>query len=443
MSSRDRKRLHQAAPIQDLKITWVAPDSLTPNPRNARTHSRKQIKALATIIDAVGFTKPIVTDGARMVVAGHGCLAAAKLLELPQVPVVCRADLSKEQIRLYALADNKLAEKSGWDFELLAIELKELEDLGVDLSLTGFEFAEVDALFEGFCPKHDAEDDVPPTSANVPGVARPGDLVLLGKHRLLCGDATNADDAARVLDGTKPVLMATDPPYGVSYDPSWRHRLGVNTSKRSRGIQNDDCADWRSAFTHFPGDIAFVWHSALHAHAFYESLVACDFEIRAQIIWAKNRIVIGRGDYHWQHEPAFYAVRNGRPANFQGNRKQSTVWNISTVSEGQDLQTEHSTQKPVECMRRPILNSSRVGQGIYDPFLGSGTTLIAAERTGRVAFGLEIDPRYVDVSVRRWQRLTGKDATLAGTNKTFEEIAEERRLPSKPRETRAAKSRTQ
>jgi DNA modification methylase len=229
-----------------------------------------------------------------------------------------------------------------------------------------------------------------------------------------------------VLDGAMPVLMAADPPYGVSYDPAWRHGAGLNRSKRSRGIRNDDRADWHDAWALFPGDVAFIWHSALHSNVFYDGLVSAGFEIRAQIIWFKSRFAIGRGDYQWAHEPAFYAVRKGRSAHWCGDRKQSTVWQIASVS-GHDENTEHPTQKPIECMKRPILNNTKVGEGVYDPFLGSGTTLVAAERCGRICYAIEIDPRFIDVSIRRWQTLTGKDALLAGTEKTFDEIAAERK----------------
>jgi DNA modification methylase len=216
--------------------------------------------------------------------------------------------------------------------------------------------------------------------------------------------------------------MVTDPPYGVEYDPEWRHRAGVNNSKRIGKVSNDERADWREAWALFPGDIAYIWHGALHAVTVANSLEACGFTIRAQIIWAKERLVIGRGDYHWQHEPAWYAVRD--KGHWMGDRKQTTLWSIS--SRLQDSETVHGTQKPVECMRRPMINNSQIGDVIYDPFLGSGTTLIAAASTKRICLGMEIDPAYVDVMVRRWQAFTGAKATLADEGRSFEDVQIER-----------------
>jgi DNA modification methylase len=215
--------------------------------------------------------------------------------------------------------------------------------------------------------------------------------------------------------------MVTDPPYGVAYDPTWRHRAGVNKSARTGKVRNDQKADWREAWALFPGAIGYVWHGALHATTVAESLTKQGFTIRAQIIWAKERLVIGRGDYHWQHEPCWYAVRS--KGNWTGDRKQTTLWTIS--SKGQDTDTVHGTQKPVECMRRPILNNSCAGELVYDPFLGSGTTLIAAQTSGRTCVALEIDPAYVDVAVRRWQSFTGKQALRGGDGRAFDALQPE------------------
>ncbi len=244
----------------------------------------------------------------------------------------------------------------------------------------------------------------------------------MDQHRLVCGDCTDKEVVASLLRSDRPVLMVTDPPYGVNYDPEWRHRAGVNRSKRKGKVQNDGKADWRDAWALFPGNIAYVWHGALHATTVAESLISQGFTIRAQIVWAKERLVIGRGDYHWQHEPCWYAVRE--KGNWTGDRKQTTLWAISSGE--QDTETVHGTQKPVECMRRPILNNSSPRQMIYEPFLGSGTTLIAAETTGRACFAIELDPRYVDMAVRRWQAFTGKAATLSGSGRTFAEIERDR-----------------
>jgi DNA modification methylase len=271
----------------------------------------------------------------------------------------------------------------------------------------------------------EAADQPAPEPPVVP-VTRPGNLWLLGRHRLLCGDATSAADVARLLDGARPHLMVTDPPYGVDYDPAWRNEAGVSTTLRTGRVANDDRADWREAWALFPGNVAYVWHAGVHARTVIESLEAAGFAIRSQIVWAKPRLVLGRGDYHWQHEPCFYAVRKGATGHWQSARDQTTLWQIAMVGAEDDTETVHGTQKPLECMRRPIVNNSAAGDAVYDPFLGSGTTLIAAEFTGRVCVAMEIDPRYCDVTIERWQRLTGSAAILDGDGRNFADLKDQR-----------------
>jgi DNA modification methylase len=249
-----------------------------------------------------------------------------------------------------------------------------------------------------------------------------GDIWCAGSHRIACGDCTDAKAVAGLLAGAAPHLMVTDPPYGVDYDPTWRHRLGINQSARRGKVRNDHQSDWEAAWALFPGNIAYVWHGALHATTVAESLVRQGFSIRSQLIWAKARLVIGRGDYHWQHEPCWYAVRT--KGLWTGDRKQTTLWNIP--SGNQDFETPHSTQKPVECMRRPIQNNNCPGQEVYDPFLGSGTTLIAADTIGRSCLAMELEPRFVDVAVRRWEAFTGNKAALFSDGRLFDAVAAER-----------------
>ena len=255
-----------------------------------------------------------------------------------------------------------------------------------------------------------------------------------GGHRLLCGDSTVATDVERVLGGAEPHLMVTDPPYGVEYDPNWRNQRGL-ALRREEGVEgaigggtavgrvlNDDRADWREAWALFPGDVAYVWHAGLHAGEVEASLLAAGFIIRSQIIWDKTRLVIGRGDYHWRHEPCWYAVRRGKVGHWAGDRSQTTIWAIGHFKS----ETGHGTQKPVECMRRPIENNSSPGQAVYEPFSGSGTTIIAAEMTGRAAHAIELSPQYVDVAVKRWQEFTGKQAALDGDGRGFDDVAAQR-----------------
>ena len=233
------------------------------------------------------------------------------------------------------------------------------------------------------------------------------------RHRLACGDATDQVVVARALGELRPVLMVTDPPYGVDYDPAWRAKCGVNLNRKKLGkVLNDDRSDWREAWALFPGAVAYVWHSGLHASEVQASLEAAGFAIRSQIVWVKDRFAMSRGDYHWQHEPCWYAVRKGAPGGYIGGRAQSTRWDIAARD---DSGHGHGTQKPVECMARPMANNSEPGQVVYDPFMGSGTSLIAAEMGGRTCVGVELDPAYVDVAVERWQAFTGDKAVREGS----------------------------
>ena len=299
-------------------------------------------------------------------------------------------------------------------------ELADLRDLGVDLQLIGFTDEELGALL--------AQDEVGLTDPNevpdllVEPVSRVGDIWKLGHHRLVCGDCTDERIVQQTLSGVRPHLMVTDPPFGVQYDPKWRVKAGVSSKSNKMGtVLNDDQADWRAAWALFPGEVAYVWCASTFNDVVIASLEACGFQRRSQIIWAKDRFAIGRGNYHWQHEPAWYAVKGN--AHWHGDRKQTTVWNIPAR---EDSGHGHSTQKPVECMRRPIINNSSLGQAIYEPFSGSGTTIIAAEMTGRICHAIELNPAYVDTAVRRWQAFTGKPAILDSTGQSFDTVAAER-----------------
>lgn len=398
--------------MRDLQIKMRPTAALVPYARNPRTHSPEQVALIARSITEFGWTNPVLLDGADGVIAGHGRLLAAAELGLDEVPCIALDDLTESQRRAYVIADNKLAEQAGWDANLLKLELGELKGVEFDLSLTGFgdlELERLDPVLIGGASPDDAAEDVP--EPPVDPTTRPGDLWTLGDHRLLCGDATSAEDVARLLDGAAPHLMVTDPPYGVEYDPDWRNRADRANGKPYGAsavgqVANDERVDWREAWARFHGDVAYVWHAGRHASAVQTSLETCGFEIRAQLIWAKSGMIIGRGHYHWQHEPCWYAVRKGGQGHWVGDRSQTTLWMI----DHRKSETGHGTQKPIECMRRPILNNSQPGDAVYDPFLGSGTTLIAAEMTKRRCFGLEIEPAYCDVIVQRWENYTGKKA---------------------------------
>ena len=396
--------------------------SLVPYARNARTHSDAQVAQIAASIREFGFTNPILVDAGGGVIAGHGRLLAARQLGMTEVPTLELGHLSPAQRRAYVLADNRLALSAGWDEDLLRIELGELQADGFDLALTGFDLGEIAGYLADPITGLTDADDVP--AAPERPVSRLGDVWLLGRHRLVCGDSTDAATVERALNGVRPHLMVTDPPYGVEYDPAWRNRAGLGSTQRVGKVENDDRADWREAWALFPGDVAYVWHGALHAATVAASLEACGFQIRAQVIWAKDRLVLGRGHYHWQHEPAWYAVRDKGTGHWSGDRKQTTLWQIA--SRAQDAETVHGTQKPVECMRRPMENNSSPGQAVYEPFSGSGTTLIAAEQSGRTCHAIELSPAYVDVAVLRWQAFTGSEAVLAGEEIGYAALADRR-----------------
>lgn len=410
-----------------LRLESWPVDRLIPSARNARTHSPAQIAEIAGSIRAFGFSNPILVSAEGDIIAGHGRLAAARQLGLHEVPVIVMSDLSELQRRQLLLADNRIALNAGWDLDMLRLELKDLTVLGADLAALGFTARE---LAQALTPPRGTgltdEDEIPELSENT--VTRSGDIWCAGAHRIACGDCTEAKAVSALFAGIAPNLMVTDPPYGVDYDPAWRHRLGINKSARRAKVANDTKADWETAWALFRGDIAYVWHGALHATTVAESLRRQGFDIRAQIIWAKERLVLGRGDYHWQHEPCWYAVRT--TGQWTGDRKQTTLWQIP--SGNQDCDTSHSTQKPVECMRRPLQNNSSPGHAVYDPFLGSGTTVIAAETTSRVCVAMELEPAFVDLAVRRWEAFTGKKATLLSNGRVFEEISAERSITPEP-----------
>jgi DNA modification methylase len=405
-------------PIDRLETREIS--ALIPYARNARTHTDEQIAQIAASIREWGWTNPILIDEEGGIIAGHGRVLAAQQLGLDRVPAAIAEGWTEAQKVACRLADNQLALNAGWDLEILSSEVKGLREWGFDLSLLGF--ADFDALLADKTEGLTDPDAAPPLSEHP--VSQTGDLWLLGRHRLLCGDSTVATDVERVLAGVEPHLMVTDPPYGVNYDPDWRNRADRANGKpygaRAVGlVQNDDRADWSEAYSLFPGEVAYVWHPpGARQVEFYNSLVASGFDVRMQIIWAKSHFPIGRGNYHVQHEPCWYAVRKGKTGHWSGDRKQTTLWQIPKPAKSE---TGHGTQKPVECMKRPIENNSSPGQAVYEPFSGSGTTIIAAEMIGRACHAIELSPDYVDVAVKRWQDFAGKHAVLDGDNRSFDD----------------------
>lgn len=407
--------------------------SLIPYARNTRVHSREQVKQIAASMKQFGVVWPALVDERDEIIAGHGRILAAEFNGWRDYPVIVARGWTPEQIKAYRIADNQLALNASWDAALLGLELADLsEEMRI---LTGLAEAEIERLMVGEGKAGLTDPDDAPELPNEP-VTIAGDLWHCGRHRLLCGDATSHADVERLLDGARPALMVTDPPYGVSYDPTWRDdaggRFGDGKTKARGTVLNDERADWSDAWTLFPGAIAYVWHASLKTGEVAAGLIRNGFVMRAQLIWRKSHFTLMRTGYHWQHEPCWYAVRKGEKGRWHGDRTQSTVWDIQGMNpagrnrDAGNEKTGHGTQKPVECMRRPMLNSSVIGDAIYDPFVGSGTTLIAAEMTERTALSLDIDPAYVDVAVRRWEAFAGRKATLAGTTSTFDQIARQR-----------------
>jgi DNA modification methylase len=410
---------------QTLAIQYRQVRDLIPYARNSRTHTDEQVAQIAGSIREFGWTNPVLIDGDAGIIAGHGRVLAAQRLGLKEVPTIQLDHMTEAQRRAYVIADNKLALNAGWDNDLLKVELGELQALDFDLALMGFNPAELETLLAPAATEGLTDPDDTPEPPAQP-VSALGDVWLLGAHRIVCGDSTTVESVDKALNGVKPHLMVTDPPYGVEYDADWRNKAmradGSAVGGRAIGkVKNDDRADWSEAWTLFPGDVAYVWHAGLFASTVATSLETAGFKLRSQIIWKKSNFAIGRGDYHWHHEPCWYAVRG--TGHWAGDRKQSTIWEIAKP---QKSETGHSTQKPVECMKRPIENNSSPGQAVYEPFSGSGTTIIAGEMTGRCVHAIELNPAYVDVAVTRWQEFTGKTATLEGDGRTFAELKAER-----------------
>ena len=291
-----------------LKIEQIAPSELIPYEGNPRIHSEAQIGKLKASIQEYGIVLPILIDANNVIIAGHAVVKACQQLGIAEIPCVRASHLTEAQTKAYILADNRLAEDSSWDKVMLKAEMLKLrDDYGLELEHTGFEKREILRLRMDIADTPKDEDATPEESQSV--VSQLGDLWLLGEHRIICGSSTDKDTVKRLLDGAKPHLMITDPPYGVNYDPEWRNNFKASQSERTGRVLNDDNDDWREAWKLFAGDVAYVWHASLHCRTVADSLEACGFILRNQIIWVKPNFTLSRGDYHWQHELCWYAVR--------------------------------------------------------------------------------------------------------------------------------------
>ncbi len=417
--------------------------------RNPRKNDAAVDRMCASIKE-FGFAVPVLARSDGEVVDGHlrlkGALKAGSWPggDTKRIPMILCDAWTLAQVKAFRLMVKRSVTWADWDEELLAEELLELQQSDFDLSLTGFDPHEIDALLA--IPDDEKADTAPPLPENP--VSRAGDLWLCGdrrnQHRVLCGDATSPEAVALLLGERKPSLLVTDPPYGIELDSEWRDRAGLNScgpaeasymKHRTAGhtnttISSDTRADWSQAFELVPSlQIAYVWHASVFTREVLDGLLRIGFLYPQQIIWDKGRTVLTRTHYWYQHEPCWY-VRKKNAQWFGKAGENSTIWASASpkfiMGSSGETKYDHPTQKPIELMRRPILNHLKRGELVYDPFLGSGTTLAAAEITERVCFGMELDPKFVDVVVKRWQALTDKQATLEGDGHTFDEVAAER-----------------
>lgn len=406
-----------------MQIETVAVDRLIPYARNSRTHSEAQVAQIAASIREFGFTNPVLIDADGGIIAGHGRVMGARQLAMAEVPCIRLGHLTEAQRRAYVIADNKLAANAGWDEEMLGLELRELMAEGYDVGLTGFELKEIDALLADMDATKDGKtdpDSAPPVQPEA--VTRQGDVWVMGRHRIMCGDSTDAGSVALLMDGAKAALMQTDPPYGIAYVQ--------NTKSKGQGgthadIENDDLdgeklqafleAMIRAALPSLNDNAAYyLWHPMLTQGTFFAAAAAAGILVHRQLIWQKPSLVFGRGDYHWQHELCFYGWRQGHRPPFYGPRNQTTLWAV-----GRETSRDHPTAKPVALWLPPIENHTKAGEAMYEPFSGSGSQIIAAEQAGRRCYAMELAPQYVDIAVRRWQQFTGKRATLEATGAEF------------------------
>jgi ParB-like chromosome segregation protein Spo0J len=419
------------------QVETVPVDRLIPYARNARTHSDAQVAQIAASIREFGFCNPVLIDAGDGIIAGHGRVLAARKLGMEAVPCLRLSHLTETQRRAYVIADNKLALNAGWDSELLALELTDLKAFDFDLEVLGFEVAELDGIFAEADSTPDGKTD-PDEAPEPPAdpVTAPGDLWLLGNHRLMCGDSTDAGSVGLLMNGKRAVLMQTDPPYGVAYDNSERPNPGVAKPR----VANDEVTDGpkMQAFlercllamqeTIAPHAAYYFWHPMLTQGTYVAAAAAAaaGILIHRQIILVKPVLLLGRGDYHWKHELCFYGWKQGSRPPFYGPRNQHTIWEIGNVNQAERKEFNHATPKPVDIWIAPIENHTKPGEVMLEPFSGSGSQIIAAEKTGRCCYAMELAAPYVDVAVKRWQAFTGKQARLDGDGRTFDEIAQAR-----------------
>jgi DNA modification methylase len=406
-----------------LTIAYKKIKELIPYCNNSRTHSDEQVLQIASSIKEFGFTNPVLIDGQGGIIAGHGRIMAAQKLKMDEVPTITLSGLSDAQKKAYIIADNKLALNSGWDDELLKIELEQLKELDFDLGLIGFSDDELALLMGGETTEGLVDEDQVPELVDDP-VTVLGDIWLLGNHRLMCGDSTSIDAVDKLMDGKKANMIFTDPPYGVSYVGGVIHGNKINTNNKREMLKNDDLdlySDWLSIVGNYIDSGAiYIFYATRYTLNVVKPLEEFGFDLHAIIAWVKINTGYSDMNSHYKnkYEPCIYAKKSGQSLNFVGPTTENTVWEIKKERDNK----LHPTQKPVEVPERAVLNSSKVGDIVADFFGGSGSTLIACEKNNRECFSMELDPKYCDVIINRWQDFTGKQATLESNGKTYNEL---------------------
>lgn len=412
-----------------VELRRVPASDLLANPKNFREHGEAQRKAMSGLFTEIGYADALIareTPEGLQLLDGH---MRQGLSEDQEVPVLI-VDLDDAEADALLLSHDPVGLMAKFDDDAFADLVKSVRDDSKNMKafIDDLDAGEMKATLR-LKREEIVEDEPVEIDAPEKPTTEPGYVWRMGDHRLICGDATDPEVVAKLLGDEVPNLMVTDPPYGVDYDPEWRQEAAdaglINYGAARTGtVANDDQADWRAAWDLFPGDVAYVWHASMLRDV-PEGLAACDFIARNQIIWSKDRAPICRGHYNWGHEVCLYAVRKGATAAWSGPPTETTVWKVSDGGGnrfGEDAQTIHGTQKPVELMARAIRNHGKRGDAIYEPFAGSGTTIIAAEQLGRRCFAVELDPHYCDIIVERWQKFADKSATMEGYNHLYDQV---------------------
>lgn len=415
-----------------LKIEWRTEKrkikDLKAYKTNPRRMTKDQAEQLKKSLEKFNYVELIACQPDNRIIAGHMRVQVLKQLGKASDEIEVRVPsriLTEDEMREYLIRSNVNTGEWDWDELHNSWDPSDLMEWGFDIEeLMGGEIASDSSIEE--------DDEILSPVKDEDAFTKLGDIYELDGHRIMCGDSTNPESVSLLLKSSIPVLMVTDPPYGVEYDPSWRKSIKAKHGVACRAtgkVENDDRVDWQKAWNLFPGNVCYIWHASIYTSDVHKSLISCNYQIICQIIWKKQHFALSRGDYHWQHEPCWYAVKEGAKHNWQGARDQSSVWEISNLNafgkNQEDERTAHSTQKPLECMARPIKNNSMIGEEIYDPFLGSGTTLIAADQLDRICYGMELSPAYCDIIVKRWvnSRIkSGKDVKILKNGKLTKEF---------------------